>query len=245
MRLRSSVSIGTAGQGDPFAMPAARGGAGDVEVLPPPAERARPPAERPRPTGELGGRMREFRAALIGRLPAVANGPVTVVVAAAETGPRAGALAADLASASAQVGYDVLLVDANIARPSQHARFGMPNERGVSDMAEWMADGTQGIRATPVRGLAVITAGPFVANHAEMMERLGLCRRLAKIGRHLDMIVVDASALELSEAAATAGGSDGVIIVAERHRTPIAAIRRTAMAFADRGVAALGTVLVA
>ncbi len=56
----------------------------------------------------------------------------TLVVAAPGPGEGASTVAANLAVVTAQAGTRVVLVDADLRRPAQHALFGVANERGLS-----------------------------------------------------------------------------------------------------------------
>ncbi len=190
-------------------------------------------------------RMRELRANLLGRKPLSAGQPMTLVVADPDRHAGTNRLAADLAIASARLGYQVLLVDANIATAGLHQLFRMPNDHGVSDMSLWAGRGEAEIHATAVAGLSLLAAGPPVANPAETIERLALCNRLRQLGGRYDTILIDVTAQPAPEAAAAAAGSDGVILAVRRDRTRIASIRRTIAAFADRQVESLGLVPVA
>src|ERR1700761_3350495 len=169
----------------------------------------------------LGERIRELHATLVGRHSQVKSDPITIAVADPERRIGGSELTADLACASAKLGYRVLLVDANISRPSQHKLFHVRNDRGVSDIAHWASLGDEGIIETAVRGLSLLPAGPYVPDTAETIERLELCERLRRIGRSFDTILVDVTALDLPEAAAAAVGSRGVLLAVRRDRTPI------------------------
>jgi Mrp family chromosome partitioning ATPase len=186
--------------------------------------------------------MRELHATLVGRHSLVKSDPITIAVADPERKIGASALTADLACASAKLGYRVLLVDANISRPSQHKLFQVRNDRGVSDIAQWAPLGEDGIVETAIRGLSLLPAGPYVPDTAETIERLELCERLRRIGRNFDTILVDVTAQDLPEAAAAAIGSHGVLLAVRRDRTPIQVIRRAVAALSDRNVAILGMV---
>ena len=57
-----------------------------------------------------------------------------VLFTSATRGEGVSTVSANLACVLAESGRCVLLVDANLRHPSQHLQFGLPNDRGFSDL---------------------------------------------------------------------------------------------------------------
>ena len=84
--------------------------------------------------------------------------------------------ALSLAINFAQLGHRVLLIDADMRRPSLHKTLGLPNERGLSNLLTG-DNATAGlIAATQVPNLGVLLAGPTPPDPVELLmgPRLGL-----------------------------------------------------------------------
>lgn len=187
--------------------------------------------------------LRSLHAALFGRKAARGDMLALIVVAGADPETPASLVAANFAVVVAQLGYGVLLVDANVAEPIQHRLFRLPNRLGVTTFLtdEEMRDTV--ISQTAIPNLFLLPSGPTVPNPAELFERLPLCPRLRTVAPRYDVILVDAGTLPPDIAASIASGSDGAVLVVKQHRTAIREVRRLVSCFEDRGVATLGTVV--
>lgn len=192
---------------------------------------------------EMTESMRSLHAALFGRKAARGDMLALLVMAGADLDTPASLLAANFAVVVAQLGYSVLLVDANLDEPIQHRLFRLPNRLGVTIFLTDEEVRESAICETAIPNLSVMPSGPGVPNPAELFERLPACPRLRAVAPRYDMILVDAGTLSPDIVASIASGSDGAVLVVKRHRTAIRQVRRLIQSFADRGVATLGTVV--
>ena len=93
----------------------------------------------------------------------------SIVVAGAEPGVGANAVAANLALAFADTGRPTLLVDADLRRPTIHRLFDLPNARGLSDALVSDAPQTLITPAAAQVPLQVMTSGPLPTHPAELL----------------------------------------------------------------------------
>jgi capsular exopolysaccharide synthesis family protein len=163
-------------------------------------------------------------------------------------GPASGktTLAVMLGRSLAQSGKRVLLVDADVRRPSLARHFAFEPSPGLMDV---LADSTaevRGIRVTSVPQLSVLTAGEWTRQEDfELLANGALSSVLERWRREYDLILLDSSPL--------LGTADGVIlsrqvdgtvlVVRERHCRREALVAALATLSAAGGKL-LGTVFV-
>lgn len=126
-----------------------------------------------------------------------------------------------LARAFAQVGRKVLLVDADLRRPSLHRALGKSSPRsGLSSVLARMIRPQEAVVATQYDNLSFLPAGPIPPNPANLFAGSTLDECLEALGPEHDLVILDgppvlalADATELSSSAAAtiflieAGGS--------------------------------------
>lgn len=103
---------------------------------------------------------------------------------------------ANLAVTMAELGFDVLLVDGDIYKPTVHKLFGLPNDRGFTSciLDGLSPDGLP--QHTRWSGLRVVTAGrPLSARSQEIDLYLGHLHRFSELA---DLVVIDSPPLEAS-----------------------------------------------
>jgi polysaccharide biosynthesis transport protein len=160
--------------------------------------------------------------------PPVGYRGTVLLVASAQ--PREGrtCVAVNLATALAQAGTGVLLVDADLRHPSLHESFGVSAGPGLTDLLMERASLDQVAVPTDVRGLRLVTIGGLADQAAELFEVTRPARVFAGMRGAADVIVVDsAPVLAASDAMTVAQVSDVVLVVADVRRT-----RRTSVAAA-------------
>jgi capsular exopolysaccharide synthesis family protein len=131
--------------------------------------------------------------------------------------PREGktTTAVNLAVAHSLQQRKTLLIDADLRRPGIHARFGVPNERGLSEVVKGEAawrDVLQRLENLP--DLAILPAGT-ASRHAA--DRLGVTleKLLEEAESEYDLVIVDSPPLlGFAEPLQMAAVVDGVVVVA-------------------------------
>jgi Mrp family chromosome partitioning ATPase len=194
------------------------------------------------PLDPLTQKLRALRSTLFG--PEELKGSTTkIIVIAGVTGNDTPGLAANLAVVVAQLGLETLLVDCNFAAPTLHKLFALPNRSGTTTLLLQNDRTELPVAATPVPHLELLPSGPDIPNSAELVERVSICAALRQQRHGHRAIIVDAGTQALEVVTAIARGSDGVLIIAERRRTPMQGIGRLIARLKDSDVDVLGTVL--
>jgi capsular exopolysaccharide synthesis family protein len=134
----------------------------------------------------------------------------------------------NLAISLARLGRRVLLVDADMRRPSVHRAFGVIDALGL---AEYLAGGEEWRAVTKdvgVPNLGVITAGAPAEAPAELLssERM---RELVRVAQaEYDFVVIDSPALlvNVADARILSSYTDGIVMVVRGGVTPRDVLRR-------------------
>ncbi|NTU80165.1 MAG: polysaccharide biosynthesis tyrosine autokinase [Chloroflexales bacterium] len=143
--------------------------------------------------------------------------PHTLVITS--TLPKEGktTVAINLAVAIAQSGQSVIVVDADMRLPTIHRIFGLPKERGLSDILQQGLVPADVAQATGVAGVRVITSGSFVQHPAEILDTSQIGHIVEELRQQADFIIFDTPALlAVSDAAVLAPVVDGVLLVVGR-----------------------------
>lgn len=136
-------------------------------------------------------------------------------------------IVANLATALALHNAKVLLIDADIRRPSIHRIFDCPNRVGLSSVLRQVATLEEAILPSRVDNLMLMPAGPAVPAGAELLST-GLSSVLEPLKSEFDYIMIDCPALlGFADALAVALVVDGVLVVARAGKTPRDEVRAT------------------
>lgn len=127
----------------------------------------------------------------------------------------------NLAVTIAQSGKRVILVDADLRRPTQHQIFDLKNSAGLTDMVrddEILKNPT--LQETAVPNLVVLTSGQLPPNPAEILGSKRMDEILAVLLERADMVLFDAPPLlAVTDAAVLSQKVDGVLLVTSAGKT--------------------------
>ncbi len=154
-------------------------------------------------------------------LPDQEGGGTILLVTSAKSGEGKTATVANLGAILAQSRKEVLLVDADLRRPSLHLCFGRRNRRGLTSLIYRVGlDPESVVQRTSLPGLRLLSAGRIPVNPAETLgfpETAALLERLRSMA---DYVIVDSPpALSVADAAVLAKQAHGVVLVAEAGKT--------------------------
>jgi len=193
------------------------------------------------PSSRAAEAYRYLRARLEPRLRATAERGTVLLVTGAQTREGRTTVASNLAAALAQAGATVLLVDADLQRPSLTESFGTGARPGLTGLLTGQAALRDVAVPTAVRGLMLVPAGESVDRPADLLGAAGLARTFSEMREVADVVVVDsAPVLAASDAITLARVSDVVVAVADVRRTRRAAARAAAAQFAAAGATTVG-----
>ncbi len=143
----------------------------------------------------------------------------TLLITSSGPGEGKSTTAAHLAAAFAQAGKKVLLVDADLRRPSLHKKFDITKKIGLSDVLAHRILPVDVIVEVNVPGLFVMPAGPAMLNAADLISQ-GFAGVLNQTARNFDLVIVDAPPmLGASETQELSHMVDGVLVVTKADST--------------------------
>jgi capsular exopolysaccharide synthesis family protein len=144
-----------------------------------------------------------------------ATGPLRVVLVTSPLqGEGKSTTAANLAAVLSQAGQRVLLVGADLRRPSVHQFFGLSNRIGLSSVLSGQAEITVAVQDPGIRDLRVLPGGPVPPNPAELLGSPRMRKFLEDVKEVADWIVLDGPpVLGLADALVLSAVSDGTLMV--------------------------------
>jgi exopolysaccharide/PEP-CTERM locus tyrosine autokinase len=156
--------------------------------------------------------------------PTEGRPPKSILITSAVPGEGKSFVAANLAISIANgVEEHVLLVDADVRRPSIHDFFGLGQTGGLCDYLLTGTNVSKHFIKTPVDKLTILPAGSPPANPVELLTTQKMKALLNEVTRRYEdrFIIIDTAPSSLApEAAAIANYVDGFIIVVRAGKTP-------------------------
>jgi len=170
--------------------------------------------------------------------------PKVLAFTSASPGEGKSTVAAGLAILFAQNKARVLLIDADLRRPSVHQLLNVPQSPGLSGSLSTDGPATLSPRAGPVRGLDVLPAGSTQNLSAERLGSDAMKTLIDQARERYDWVIIDSPpALGLSDASVIATVADGIVVVCSGDKTPRQAVRHVADQLRAVRATILGVVL--
>ena len=152
--------------------------------------------------------------------------------------------AANLAVSYAQQGVSVLLVDADLRRPTQHHIFQMPKTPGLTDLVLERCTLNEVIQPTIVPGLCLLTCGVLPPNPAELVGSARMRNAVKKLEDAFDLVIFDTSPLlATTESAVLGARADAVVVVVRAGRTDRTSVQQAIGQLRTIGAHLVGVVL--
>ncbi len=137
-------------------------------------------------------------------------------------------VSANIAVTWAQAGKKVLLVDADLRRPTLHATFRTLNLDGVTTVLTGKNSVGEVIEKSFVDNLDILTSGPVPPNPSELLNSKRMASILDWARENYDIVVLDAPpVLAVSDVQVLVPKTDGVIVVAKMGKTLKGDLQRT------------------
>jgi len=169
----------------------------------------------------------------------------TLLCTSAEPGEGKSTTIANLAFAMAQADKRVILVDADMRRPSQHKILKLPNNVGLSTaLLDRGRDPAVYLQDTDVANLRVMTTGPIPPNPAEMLNSARMHEMIEILKGEADVVLFDTPpVLAVADTSILASQVDGTLLVVWAGRTRGEMLAQATERLLSLGVAPLGVVL--
>ncbi len=140
-----------------------------------------------------------------------------LMVSSAGPGEGKSTTITNLAVTFAQSEKKVVLIDADLRKPTAHHTFSMSNRWGLSSVVSQQCSLEEAIQVSDIPNLDVITSGAIPPNPAEMMGSKRMTAIIAQLREKYDIVLIDTPPLlAVTDAQIVAAKSDGVIMVVDQ-----------------------------
>lgn len=151
-----------------------------------------------------------------------------ILVVSPQSGDGKSTSASNLGISLAQAGRKVLLVDADLRKPSQHLIHGLPNDRGLTHVLQNLMPARSVVQQPPIENLDVIASGPFVPNPAELLASARFIEFLDEVRQSYDAVIIDSSPLlAVADPAIIGATVDGLVLVVQASSIKISEAENT------------------
>ncbi|MBB6454525.1 capsular exopolysaccharide synthesis family protein [Salirhabdus euzebyi] len=194
------------------------------------------------PKSPISEQYRSIRTNL--QFASVDNDLHTLVITSSGPSEGKSMTAANVAVAFAQQGQKVLLVDADLRKPTVHYTFRVENKKGLSNFLIGELSLVDIVLESGVPNLGVVTCGPIPPNPSEILgsNRMNQFIELAK--QHFDLVIFDTPpVLAVTDPAIVAKRCDGVLMVVRSKQTEYEAAKKSKEQLQQVGANILGVVL--
>ena len=196
-----------------------------------------------RPQSQMAESYRALRTSLL--LSNLGSPPKVIMVTSALPQEGKTTTSINCAVVLAQKGVRVLLIDADLRRPSIHKTLGMGPRSGLSNVLTGSTTLEQAITRTAVLpNLFVLPAGTPPPNPAELLASANMRDVLEKLRDEYDHIVVDTPpSLSVTDAVVLSPRADAVVLVIRSGKTTKQALRRSRDILAQVNAKVVGVLL--
>lgn len=137
-----------------------------------------------------------------------------ILVTSATPGEGKSTNAANLGVVFAQEGKKVLIVDADMRKPTLHHTFGIFNTVGLSTILSRQSELNCTIQETPIVGLFVLPSGPIPPNPTDLLLSKTFDTFIEEMENTYDIIIFDAPPLlSVSDSQVLSHKCDGTLLI--------------------------------
>lgn len=176
---------------------------------------------------------------------AAAKPITTLAVSSAGPGEGKSTLTANLGVVMAQAGFETVIVDTDLRKPTQNKIFGVSNDQGLTTLLSHPTQEWQSLAVrVAVPRLSLLPSGPLPPNPADLLSLDRFEEILAQVSAAADVVLLDTSpVLAVSDPLVVATKSSGVLLVCRAGQTRREALRRAAASFHQGDIRLVGIVL--
>jgi len=139
-----------------------------------------------------------------------------IMVTSSKPGEGKSTTCANMAVAFAQASKRVLLIDADLRKPTQHHLFGNSNRNGLTTALFNQKPLKEIVQHTVVDNLFIVHAGPTPPNPSELLSSPQMASLLEEARSSYDVIILDTPPIiSVTDAQVVAVMSDGVVLIVQ------------------------------
>jgi capsular exopolysaccharide synthesis family protein len=174
----------------------------------------------------------------------VDKGSLCCVVTSPSVGEGKSTVTANLAMAIAQSGLQVIVVEADLRRPTVHRLFGVQHRVGTTTVLLDHADMDDALHHLDGDPVAVLTSGQLPPNPSELLGSRPMGELIGQLRQRADVILIDsAPVLPVADPVVVSQFADGVLLVARAGSTTRDHVKAARAACQRGGAKVLGVVL--
>lgn len=197
-----------------------------------------------RPKSQVAERLRDIRTNVLFRTPDHRQRRLLITSALPLEGKSF--ISSNLCAIIAMTGHRILLIDADLRRPTQHKLFQLDATIGLSSVLLGEATLEQAIQRTHVPNLDILVGGPLLKNSqspAELFDSEGMVEFLNSITGY-DVVVIDSSPIgAVSDPLILSRLVDGVLMVVFSNQTPRDLVVQTSSKLKEMHANLLGAIV--
>ena len=170
------------------------------------------------PKSALAESIRSLRTSL--RFSTRSGSPHSIFITSTNAGECKSTVALNLATAYAQSGNSVLLIDADLRKPSLHNLLGLENLKGLTNLLAGAETDLDISRTCMVKQLRVITSGPIPPDPVELLSSNKMIELIKMVADKYDHVIIDGPpVLGLADALVVANLSDATLVTVQAGKT--------------------------
>lgn len=144
----------------------------------------------------------------------------TLVVTSSGPGEGKSTTSANLAVVFAKAGQKVLLVDADMRKPTVYKTYQLNNQKGLSTVLSTGGSLVETAQETSVDNLSILTSGPKAPNPSELLGSSKMDQIMEESHNIYDMVIFDLPpVVTVTDAQLMASKADGTLLVVRENWT--------------------------
>ena len=170
----------------------------------------------------------------------------SLLVASSMPGEGRTMIAVNTALSLSRTGALVLIIDADLRRPSLHSVFDLENENGLTTLLSNGLDDNDPLRFIQhsEKGIGVLTAGPIVDDSAELLGTEKMRKVIETLQGIYDYVIIDSPPINyFTDAVLVSSLVDRVVLVVDSYKSGRETVKRASQLLHDAGAPTLGIIL--
>jgi len=146
--------------------------------------------------------------------------PRSIAITSPRQGDGKSTIALNVAISMAQLNARVLIIDADLRRPTLHTKLGFANGKGLSDVLVGVCTLDAAVRESGHPGVLTLTSGTRSPNPVALLQGQAFDRLLLAAREKFDFVIIDAPALgPIIDGVILAMKADGAVLVVSATNT--------------------------
>ncbi|MFD9626506.1 CpsD/CapB family tyrosine-protein kinase [Peribacillus muralis] len=168
----------------------------------------------------------------------------SMIFTSANPGEGKSTTSINVAAVFAQQGKRILIIDADLRKPSVHTNFNMENFMGLTNIITKQNQLQEAIQSSIYPNLDVLTSGPIPPNPSELLGSNGMENLLEEAKMNYDLVILDTPPVNaVTDAQILANMTDGVVLVVSSGSTEIQQAKKAKELLQNANAKLLGAIL--